>query len=125
MSQKGMHTHRGTVTHTHTHIHATPSTNTVTGRRSSKQKKIKNKKKAKKKNKGKRKGMANPKLTPKAANPLSHIGFPYRTAYLGFSYGVSLYPIPPGCGRLLFLPPHPIGHLFPFAFSLYHWTHQH
>lgn len=35
-------------------------------------------------------GMANPKLTPKAANPLSHIGFPYRTAYLGCSYGVSL-----------------------------------
>jgi len=38
----------------------------------------------------KSRGMANPKLTPKAANPLSHIGFPYRTAYLGCSYGVSL-----------------------------------
>lgn len=35
--------------------------------------------------------MANPKLTPKAANPLSHIGFPYRTAYLGCSYGVFLF----------------------------------
>lgn len=41
-----------------------------------------------------------PKLTPSAANPLSHIGFPYRTAYLGFCYGVSLSPSlgTPSCG---------------------------
>lgn len=41
------------------------------------------------------------KLTPSAANPLSHIGFPYRTAYLGFCYGVSLSPslgTPSSCG---------------------------